>query len=70
MSVLHGTGTPTIDGLYCTEIYFGWKLLEWRDGVWWFEGGFAQWGAGDPLQWIGPMPERISGKKQSMEYDL
>lgn len=70
MSVPHGTETPTANGLYCAEIYFGWKLLEWRDGEWWFENGFAQWGGGTPLQWIGPMPERVGGKKQQLEYDL
>lgn len=70
MNVPHGTGTPVANGLYCAEIYFGWKLLEWRNGEWWFENGFAQWGGDNPKQWVGPMPERISGKKQNMEYDL
>ena len=70
MKIETGTGAPPTNGIYSAEIYFGWKLLEWRDGEWWFDNGFAQWGGSTPLQWIGPMPERIGGKKQQLEYDL
>lgn len=73
MSVPHGTETPTTNGLYCAEIYFGWKLLEWKDGAWFHMGGIGRWTAGIPKQWVGPMPEVIGGNplpKATLEFDL
>lgn len=58
-----------IDGLYAAEIYWGWKLLEWKDGAWWHPDCGAHWTAGEPLQWVGPLPERKGGKPK-VEYDL
>lgn len=61
--------TPTVNGLYAAEIYFGWKLLEWKDGSWWHTELAGCWSAGDPVQWVGPLPERIGGKPKQ-EFDL
>lgn len=63
-------GGPTKAGLYAAEIYFGWKLLEWHDGAWWHEAKVGRWMAADPVQWVGPLPERIGMKKTSTEFDL
>lgn len=71
--VAHGTETPTANGLYCAEIYFGWKLLEWKDGAWFHTGGLSRWTAGIPKQWVGPMPEVMGGDplpKAKLEFDL
>jgi hypothetical protein len=59
---------PTMEGIYAAEVYFGWKLLEWKDGAWWHLALVGRWMAKDPVQWVGPLPERIGEKKQ--EYDL
>lgn len=63
------SNTPTVNGLYAAEIYFGWKLLEWKDGSWWHMELAGCWSAGDPVQWVGPLPERIGGKPKQ-EFDL
>lgn len=78
MSALeNGTGRPDREGLYAVEIHFGWKLLEWVDGAWWHITKVGRWMADDPVQWVGPLPERktISAKKGQKpelkpEYDL
>jgi hypothetical protein len=57
---------PTISGLYCAEVYFGWKLLEWHEGAWWHQGLRSRWTAGEPIQFIGPMPKLST----DMEFDL
>jgi len=76
--VKHGTGTPTETGVYCAQVYYGWRVLEWCAGRWCYDGGWAHWQAGEPVQWIGPLPERIGGatpppilgQDPKMEYDL
>jgi len=57
-----GTGKPTKNGYYVCQCYGGWRTLDWyedaeTEGEWWFPEFHATWGAGDPLQWIGPLPE-------------
>lgn len=73
-----GTGHPVCDGTYCAEVYHGWRVLEWREGRWCYDGGWAHWQAGEPVQWIGPMPDRLGtseppkiiGQMPAMEFDL
>lgn len=60
---------PDADGLYAVEIYFGWKLLEWKDGSWWHTNTNARWMAGDVVQWVGPLPGR-RGMRAKPDYDL
>lgn len=60
---------PTQNGTYAAEVYFGWKLLEWKDGEWWHPSGVGRWTASEPVQWVGPLPARI-GDKPKMEFDL
>jgi DNA-binding transcriptional MerR regulator len=38
---------PDADGVYCAEIYHGWKLLEFKDGEWWHLDCVSRWTAGD-----------------------
>lgn len=59
---------PLDEGLYAAEVYFGWKLLEWHDGAWWHEAKVGRWMACDPVQWVGPLPDRLP--KSKTEYDL
>lgn len=73
----HGTGTPPVDGEYCAEIYWGWRVLSWREGVWHYHHDQnLPWKAGDPAQWVGPLPARIGAQPPkinqapAMEYDL
>lgn len=56
---------PNTEGLYATEIHFGWKLLEWHAGAWWHVAKVGRWMADDPVQWVGPLPDAllIKGKK-------
>ena len=61
-------GNPVLDGFYAAEVYFGWKLLEWKDGEWWHVGCPGRWTATKPLQWVGPLPALI--RKSKREYDL
>jgi hypothetical protein len=57
-----GTGTPEVDGLYVAEVYWGWRTLAWFSGVWNYHYDMTSpWAAGDPVQWIGPLPERLGG---------
>lgn len=56
-------GFPVTEGLYAVEVYFGWKLLHWRDGQWWHPEHTGRWTAGEPHQWVGPLPERIGAKR-------
>lgn len=67
-----GTGTPTETGVYCAQVYYGWKLLEWKHDAWYLESGFVTWAAGDPVQWIGPMPALLPRElpKPKLEFDL
>lgn len=65
-----GVGSPTHEGLYAAEIYFGWKLLEWKKGEWWHPDAVARWSADVPAQWVGPLPARKYDKKASLEFDL
>lgn len=64
-----GVGFPTYDGLYAAEIYYGWKLLEWRKGVWWHPECVGPWKADVPARWVGPLPARRN-KKPALEFDL
>lgn len=64
---------PAVNGLYAVEVYFGWKLLEWKDGEWWHTGGVGRWTASEEHQWVGPLPDRIGAKPAipaKVEYDL
>lgn len=63
-----GTAMPSRNGLYAVEIYHGWKLLEFKDGEWWHMDFIGRWSAGEPLQWLGPLPARRDRHKT--EYDL
>lgn len=64
-------GKPWKPGVYVCEIYFGWKLLEWDGAHWHFGGRTALWQAGDPFQWVGPLPERLhSDAKPKLDFDL
>lgn len=68
-AIINGIGNrPETPGLYAAEIYFGWKLLEWHDGAWWHEAKVGRWMAGDPVQWVGPLPDRLP--KIETEFDL
>lgn len=61
-----------VNGLYAAEVYFGWKLLEFHDGEWWHQSAVGRWTACEPVQWVGPLPER-KGPKPSpspQEFDL
>jgi hypothetical protein len=69
MSVENGAGRPTEEGLYAVEIYFGWKLLEWYAGDWWHEAKVGRWMAGNPAQWVGPLPPRMKDR-ELVEFDL
>lgn len=64
--IAQGTGTPNADGIYCAEVYFGWKILEFRDGAWEHIGIQAKWTATPPVQWVGPLV-RVADK---MDFDL
>jgi hypothetical protein len=69
----HLDGTPLLDGVYAAEVYFGWKLLEWKDGAWWHLALVGRWMASDPVQWVGPLPGLMGQKgaeTPKMEFDL
>lgn len=72
--VAHGDGGPLENGIYVAEVYFGWKILEWKDGSWWHTQGTGRWTACSPVQWVGPLPERkcTPGAKAApvREFDL
>jgi len=77
--VKHGTGTPTEEGLYVAEVYWGWRTLAWNKGEWnYHHDQHSPWIAGAPVQWFGPLPEPIGGatpppivgQDPKMEYDL
>lgn len=59
---------PTTNGTYAAEVYFGWKLLEFRDGDWWHLSLVGRWTACEPVQWVGPLPARKYQTAQ--EFDL
>lgn len=65
-----GTDTPTDEGLYAVEIYYGWKLLQWSVGEWWFEQKTAKWMAGAPVQWVGPLPGRVKRNFQPLPKEI
>lgn len=70
---LTGVGpTPPYEGLYVIEVYFGWKLMEYRKGEWWHPGGVGRWTSCVPVQWVGPLPARKFSHevKPDMEFDL
>lgn len=64
-----GTGRPTVEGIYAAEVYFGWKLLEWKDGAWWHLALVGRWTATKPVQWVGPLPQ-LTRQESKQEYDL
>lgn len=72
----HGTGQPTENGEYCVEIYHGWRVLTFKDGAWYYQSTYPVWAGGEPVQWFGPLPERIGAtpppinQAPPMEYDL
>lgn len=70
--IIAETGEPRQEGTYCCEVYFGWKLLEWKNGAWRVQGGIARWAAEAPKQWIGPLPElvRETPPVRKLEFDL
>jgi hypothetical protein len=60
-------------GLYAVEVYFGWKILQRHEGGWWHVELTGRWTASEPVQWVGPLPERIaqnSKPKAKLEFDL
>lgn len=63
-------GEPTANGLYAVEIYYGWKLLEFKDGEWWHMDFIGRWSADEPLQWVGPLPVRRGQPTSKPDYDL
>ena len=68
-----GVGSPLHNGLYVAEIYWGWKLLEWKNGEWWHPDCAGRWSAGIPVQWVGPLPARKNSPpkpKPDMVFDL
>lgn len=65
----HVSGPPTTDGVYAVEVYFGWKLLEFKEGEWWHLSCIGRWTACAPLQWVGPLPP-LKGQKPALEFDL
>ncbi len=71
-----GTGLPPENGSYCVEIYHGWRVLDYFDGRWYYQSNFPVWAAGDPVQWIGPLPARkeMTAPKieqtPALEFDL
>jgi hypothetical protein len=67
-AIENGTGRPTREGTYAAEVYFGWKILDWKDGAWWHSSLTGRWMANDPVQWVGPFPDRLP--KNKTEYDL
>lgn len=78
MTIKAQTGVPVFEGSYVAEVYYGWRILEWKDGKWHFDIVGALWKAGDPVQWVGPLPDRtggslpppILGQNSPMEFDL
>lgn len=77
MTIAAQTGAPTENGVYAAEVYFGWKILAWRDGEWWHESFVGRWTASEPVQWIGPFPELLKKPQSEMpdngeapQYDL
>lgn len=66
------TGFPTENGTYAAFVYYGWRLLEWRDGKWWFEKCTAPWCAGNIPYFVGPLPKLEYYQKPAveMEFDL
>ncbi len=64
---------PIENGSYAAEVYFGWKILEWRDGKWWTQGFHT----GFPLeivQWV-KLPDCIyfaleDARNDALEFDL
>ena len=64
-----GIDVPKFPGIYAAEVFYGWKLLEWKDGSWWHMGTVGRWTASIPVQWVGPLP--VQRKQPSkMEFDL
>lgn len=61
---------PPTNGTYVCEVYFGWKILEWKDGEWWHPNTVGRWTASEPLQWVGPLPDLVRVEKPQKEYDL
>jgi hypothetical protein len=79
--MIHGTTNTGIDkpahnGVYAAEVYFGWKLLQFKDGEWWHMDCVGRWTASLPLQWVGPLPARRGEERPQtkptpkMEFDL
>lgn len=66
--MMHGKGKPEDPGLYACEIHFGWKLLEWDGECWHFPERTARWEAGDPVQWVGPLPDRREAASPGLEF--
>ncbi len=58
-----GIGSPIHEGLYIAEVYFGWKLLEWKKGEWWHQSQVGRWTANVPVQWVGPLPGRKGSER-------
>jgi hypothetical protein len=61
------TGNPEIEGAYCVEVYHGWRVLIWENGAWHYEGAYPEWKAPAPVQWIGPLPERVGAPAPKIE---
>ncbi len=64
---------PTQDGIYAAEVYFGWKLLEWKDARW-NHVDSGRWPL-EVAQWVGPLPALVyydlcEKRDAAQEYDL
>jgi hypothetical protein len=72
LDVSHAMPDPTEEGSYAAEVYFGWKLLDWKDGQWWHENCSGRWPL-EVVQWV-KLPEAIywiiEDDKPSKSYDL
>lgn len=50
-------GNPVEPGIYVARQWYGWRILEWHSGQWWYPGKVAQWPHKAEIEaHIGPLP--------------
>lgn len=50
-------GSPVEPGIYAARQWYGWRILEWHSGQWWYPGKVAQWPHKAEIEaHIGPLP--------------
>lgn len=50
-------GNPVEPGIYAARQWYGWRILEWHSGQWWYPGKVAQWPHKAEIEaHIGPLP--------------